>query len=482
MKIRFTLLSLLLLFAFEWTAQSQQMPLLSTEALKEDFQVFQNSIQDIHPGLYWYNDTTTIVQRFRHIEEQIGSGLELKTWYALLQEFYAKINCGHSWMSVPYAWRKQLEEGPYQLPFDIYFEKDKATLLNDLTPDQLLTKSHKVKTINGEPIMEVFNQLLQYAPSDGYNLTRRRQLVAWNFSRYYQTFIRHDSTVSLTLVSPSGAEKEVQMKALQKSVADSTRSARESLAASDDNALAAFKMINAETGYLRLKTFARGWLKNRKINYDKFLKSTFAQLQQSEAKVLVLDLRGNGGGSDTFGAKLCQYLIPNEFNYFDRMETVTSKFKYRKYSSTRWFNWVGVLFRKDKEQPGLYTFNYHSPLETQKPQKTAFTGQLIVLTDGGTFSTAADVASILHANNRAVFVGEEVGGGYYGNNSAIQYQIKLPNSGITYYIPVVRYYSSVDFPEFYGHGVKPDIAVSPSYEDFIAGRDTVLEKAIEAIK
>ena len=475
---RFTIIFLALLSLLCHGLTAQQLQTFSAEALKEDFKVFKNSIQDVHPGLYWYSDSAAIAQRFDKIESSIKEGMDIRDWYASLQEFYAQINCGHSWMSMPAAWVRPLDQGPYQLPIDIYFGEGKYTIQNDFTAEQKLAAGSQLVGINGQAFDKVFKSLWQYAPSDGFNQTRRKGIIAGNFSRYYQTFIQMDSVFSLSVQSPDGQVTEVQVSGIAKTVKDSLRKEIQGEPQGWwSRPLAEFEMMENATGYLRLHTFAKGWLKSQKINYDKFLKESFARLKSENAQSLILDLRGNGGGDDLLGAKLCRYLIATEFNYFDRMEAVTSKFKYKDYSSSKWLNLAGVLFKKDKAQPGKFTFNYHRGLKTQKPEKDAFKGQLIVLTDGGTFSTAADVASILHANDRGTFMGEEVGGGYYGNNSAVQYHIQLPNSKINYYIPVIRYYSSVDFPDFYGHGVKPDIAVSQSYEASMAGNDTVLEAA-----
>lgn len=474
------LVTLLMIFCASLNAQ--ELKTFSAEALKEDFRVFKNSIQDVHPGLYWYSDSASIAERFDKIEASIEDGMNIRDWYALLQEFYAQVNCGHSWMSMPSAWTNSLDQGPYHLPFDLFFEEGKYTVQNDFTANQVLKAGSEIMAINGQPFQEAFQSLWQYAPSDGFNQTRRKRIVKDNFSRYYQTFIKTDSSFTLTIKSVEGETKNIQVKGMARADKDSLRK----VMAGEPQGwwskpLAEFDIMEGGTGYLRLHTFAKGWLKSQKINYDKFLKESFARLKAESASSLILDLRGNGGGDDLLGAKLCRYLIDTEFGYFDRMEATTSKFKYKQYSSSKWMNLAGVLFKKDKSQPGKFTFNYHRGLKTQKPEQEVFTGKLVILTDGGTFSTAADVASILHANGKGTFVGEEVGGGYYGNNSAVQYHIKLPNTQINYYIPVIRYYSSVDYPAFYGHGVKPQVQVQPTYAAAQAGKDLVLETAMQAL-
>lgn len=480
-EVKITLISALL-FCLSIPCFGQNV--LSPQAMKEDFEVFKNSISDIHPGLYWYSDSSEVEERFNKIESAINKELSLREFYALVQEFYTAINCGHSWMSTPSAWQKEFDSSDYTLPINIYFEDSLFTVLHDLTEDNIIPKGSQVVTFNGEPMQEVFDNLLQYAPSDGFNLTRRRNFVAKNFSKLYQTFHTLTSTFDIEYkLSGSSAVKSVTIKGITKVAHKAIQKERYP---NDGNTerkpLASFKILEGNTGYIDLNTFDRNWLKSEKIKYKKFLKSTFKSLKENKVEKLVLDLRGNGGGSDVFGAVLCQYLMTEEFEYFDRMEAITSKFEYKDYSNTKWLNTAGILFKKDKTKPGFFTFNYHKPLATQKPRKNAFKGKIVVLTDGNTFSTSADVAAVLHFNKRATFIGREVGGGYHGNNSAMQYQIRLPNSKVTYYIPVIRYYTAVDNPDFFGHGVKPDIVVKDTYKDLMAQKDAVLESAMTFLK
>lgn len=451
---------------------------LSSQAMQEDFAVFKNSISDIHPGLYWYSDSTEVSDRFAKIEEAIAQDLSIREFYGLLQEFYSGINCGHSWMQKPKTWSQQLDSGNYRLPFDIYFEDSVFTVMNDLTAEQEAQVGTRVIAINGTSMLEIVDKLKSYAISDGFNQTRRFNFVASNFSQLYQLHYGLVDSFEVEILNGElGETRTKTFKGISKAEYETTKTERYGAAQNRwAQPLANFSISNG-IGYLDINTFAKGWLKSRDIKYKKFLKSSFSQLKEQGITKLILDIRGNGGGDDYLGAMLCQYLIDDEFKYFDRMETVTSKFKYKDYSNTKWMNWIGVILKKDKKKPGYFTFNYHRGLKTQKPNDLTFKGELVVLVDGQTFSTAADVASILYENDRGTFLGREVGGGYYGNNSAMQYDITLPNSKITYYIPIVRYYSSVDKPELFGHGVKPDIVVKTTYADYISQRDTSLEKA-----
>lgn len=455
---------------------------LNAKELKEDFRIFKRSIKDIHPGLYWYADSTEVESRFDEIERQLDGDLELRDFYTLTQKFYANMGCGHSWMSMPYKWRNYLDQKPFQIPFNIYFEQDRAFIQHDLTDQKELTEGAEILTLNGRDIMGIFTELLQYAPTDGFNETRRRSLIAGNFSRYYQTMIATDSILTIRL-KINTKEERFTVKGITKELANLRFVERYESKPAKPEKLLTFRSDAESSAYIQIQTFEKDELRGQDEDFRKFLKSAFSEIRKTKTKNLILDLRGNGGGHENLGVLLCQYLIPQEFKYFNRMESVTKNFDYKEYSYNRSLNLLGFLvLKKDKNKQGFYTYNRAKGLRNQSPKKEVFDGELTVLIDGGTFSTSADVAAILHANKRARFVGEEAAGGYYGNNSAIMYGITLPHSRISYYLPIIRYYSAVDYPAFYGRGVLPDVQVSPTYEDVLNERDVVLEKAIELLR
>lgn len=53
-------------------------------------------------------------------------------------------------------------------------------------------------------------------------------------------------------------------------------------------------------------------------------------------------------------------------------------------------------------------------LGIQQPSEPHSSGKVLVLMNGGSFSTTCEFRSNLPYRKRATFVGEEAGGGYYG--------------------------------------------------------------------
>ncbi|MEM8712850.1 MAG: S41 family peptidase, partial [Planctomycetota bacterium] len=194
---------------------------------------------------------------------------------------------------------------------------------------------------------------------------------------------------------------------------------------------------------------------------ESMLAKAFADLRRTRAPALALDLRGNGGGVDQYGALLCSYLLKSPFRYFDRIDV------------TEAYDGSGEVV---DDADGSRRMISHSGLDQQEPSSPAFEGELFVLIDGGTFSTAADVAAVLHSQGRGIFLGEESGGGYCGNTSGASKTVTLPMSGITMDLPMWKYTTAVDSTANTGRGVPVEHRIVPTWARTSEGVDQCLEK------
>ena len=98
--------------------------------------------------------------------------------------------------------------------------------------------------------------------------------------------------------------------------------------------------------------------------------------------------------------------------------------------------------------------------------------------NGGSFSTTCEFLSNLHYRKRATFVGEEAGGGYYGNTSGYAIWLTLPNSKVQMVVPLRTYYLAVKDGDP-NRSILPDYEVKPSIDDILSGNDVVMAKAIK---
>ena len=104
----------------------------------------------------------------------------------------------------------------------------------------------------------------------------------------------------------------------------------------------------------------------------------------------------------------------------------------------------------------------------------AYRGKVAILIDEGSGSASEVFAAFMQDRGRAIVVGRASYGGVLSST-----QLQLPTGGVLQYP-----HSDMTTPNgrrIEGRGVVPDIAVELKRADLLAGKDTVLERAIEAV-
>jgi C-terminal processing protease CtpA/Prc len=112
------------------------------------------------------------------------------------------------------------------------------------------------------------------------------------------------------------------------------------------------------------------------------------------------------------------------------------------------------------------------------PHRSRTQGKVFVLIDGGSFSGAADLAALIHHLKRGTFIGEEIGGGYYGNSSGKLPTVTLPNSGLKLQLPLYGYWNAVAGDDGERRGTRPDYVVPTNLSTVLQGQDQQLNTAL----
>ncbi len=102
-----------------------------------------------------------------------------------------------------------------------------------------------------------------------------------------------------------------------------------------------------------------------------------------------------------------------------------------------------------------------------------------LIINGLSFSTTADFSSVAKSDKRGTFIGEETGGGYYGNTSGETIKVELPNSKISIIIPKFKYINDVKASAYKDRGVIPDYIITPTIGQILLCKDVQLAKAID---
>ncbi|HKB17303.1 MAG TPA: S41 family peptidase, partial [Planctomycetota bacterium] len=193
------------------------------------------------------------------------------------------------------------------------------------------------------------------------------------------------------------------------------------------------------------------------------LRRAFAGMGAREA--VVLDLRGNGGGTDLLGQFLAEQLLEGEFVYF-RLRTRLSPDVLALPDFAVW---------KSMGRTEGWTDEAAIPVKRRGPP--SHLGRLVVLIDERCFSVTDNFLACLRDLHPDVrFVGRPTGGG----TGAPRRIATLPHSGATITACVMEPRS----PKgrlIEGRGTSPDIPVQWSRDDLLSGRDPDIEAALREI-
>jgi hypothetical protein len=178
-----------------------------------------------------------------------------------------------------------------------------------------------------------------------------------------------------------------------------------------------------------------------------------------------------------WGAWLVSKFTAKPFRYFEHIHlpTINPSFtNWKQESKENMKNYTVV----DPLGGFLATPKLHPGLGEQVPADNPFTGKLIVLADGLTFSTATDVCAQLRNRINTIFVGEETGGGYAGNTSGSNARFNFPHSGFRLSIHVYDYWNAVP-PREIGRGIMPDYTIENKVKEIEQGIDAQWEQALK---
>jgi Peptidase family S41 len=464
-------------------ARSGQGPQLSPAQMQADFDFLRKALEEAHPGLYRYTPKAEMDRVFTAQRAKLDRAMSKMEFLAVLMETTAAIRCGHTGVQMDAETQAAFAAAPL-FPLKIMIEKQKLFVLaNETSSDSTIRPGMEILEINGRTPREIFDRIMPTLSTDGDVETAKWRRLEVNFHRNYWL-----------LVDPA---KEFTIKA--RSADGNTTNARLAGVTADDRKRNNNPVNNEANEKLQKLDWAKGnlslrFLKDPEIaqirirsfdgdDYPRFLEDTFRTLRERGTRALVIDLRGNGGGEDGYGAMLVSYLTDKRFRYFDHIRAKAIDPSFKAYTDLSAEDERNLQDSAVADPAGgfIVTQKHHPEVEEQQAGKYPFLGQTIVLINGRTFSTAADFCAVAHHLKVATFVGEETGGAYYGNNSGEMPLVTLPNSKAQVRVPLLEYWNAVPGYDGTRRGIRPDLQVETTAANLLRGVDEQLDAALKLV-
>jgi len=343
--------------------------------------------------------------------------------------------------------------GDYQLYFENIEDKAIIVRVNASKKNEILIGSEVIE-VNGKPIEDYLNEEIIPYTSASTDFVRRDWSVSamlWGF--YGQKF-------DLKIKTPAGEIKSLAL-TIQKS------EEKEYFPPLEPDELMTFKWLEHGIAYVKLTAFDE-----EKI--DTLFIEKLPELRK--AKGLILDVRDNRGGSDKIGENIAKYLIEDTCFY-------TMRFKSRKNIADlkAWADYVTVKDTAgNKEATDVFNCSRNKLFEDRGvhkvvnniPMKDKVIVPTVLLIGHETVSAAEDFLLCFDKSKHIIKFGENSNG-----STGVKYCFNLPGGARG---EVCTHHETYpDGRPFVGCGVKPDIEIKRTIDDFVNSRDRALDEAVK---
>ena len=474
--------------------QGQPLTLTKEEAI-EDFKWLRFALEYVHPRLYKYDDQRTVDTRFDSLSRSINSDISGLDFLALVSKTNAAVRCGHLY-TIPQGQLAKEVSDKKVLPFHIKVLEDKIYILNDCSNSSILRGS-QILTINGKSDKEIFAAITPGIASDGYIDTRKQRLMERNFFRlfhgfdlYYNLHVDRGDVFRIEYAEfGTNKRKTVTVKGI--SIDERQKILLKKYSVDEESwfKTPSPKFEIDKQNDFALLTVSRSF-SDQAIDpdFDSLLNTAFAEIKNKLIGNLILDLRNNEGGNEYQQMELMSYLYDKPFKLYQNIYLSHLDFRPLKFviierdTSQLLFNNDDGYMRRINDNLWINNYEYSDNLKLKQPRENVFKGNMYVLTNGITFSSAADLVSDLKKTTDAVFIGEESGGTYEGPTGGDNIVIQLPNSKI-----MVRISPNIQIGHMYqkhpiGRGVLPTHPIQYTIKDIVDGKDLEMELAKRLIK
>jgi hypothetical protein len=463
---------------------------LTADEKLQDFRYMYNILKDSFPFFKVEMDKTGFdwLSKKEEFEKQIAATKSNEDFYFILSGIVKMIQNGHTGVIPPSRYFSMSESynDMFNRPWDTVLNqsgvKDKYEAWKSIIKESTEVLPVKIQYIEGKYVaIEDYKNIKKGYILETINEKNIDEYFKSNLDKYYLTYDykRNKLYVGSSMIL---AEKNKEYSAIFTSITGEKITEKLSPIAYQQKSSATLESSSCEQkiieenkiAYLRIKSMSDRTLMSDQTLIIEFFKRI------KDYPYLILDIRGNGGGTDYYWRNnVVAPLITEQTSGIIAMA-------YRGDYIKTFMRGRGIITKPISELPEQFRSEYTSAMDSfvttdisVRPENSVgFKGKIFLLVDKGVYSSSESFAAFCKDTGFAQIVGTNTGGDGIGIDPCV---MALPNSGL-----VVRF--SLDMG-INGDGTvnekahtKPDVFVETTYNDFLEGKDTMLNKAAELCK
>ncbi len=448
--------------------------------IRADFEALYRGLRESHYDLFARVSEAAYDQQFRDVLDGLNEPLTRIEIQIRFQRFVAVGNIAHARIEFPApAFDAYRARGGKILPIFVRVAEGEAFVSETYSDEAAIAVGDTVVAIGGEPIGAWVERLVAHISADTPYLAHAL-LEIW-FPRLMWLELGDRQEVAVTVRKPD-ASTVTAVVPLTTREAMMAAAARAAPVLELDWMGRGVKVLEADVAYLRPGPFME---LGREDAYDEtafrdFIDGAFAQILDAGSRALLIDLRNNPGGDNSFSDLMIAWFADRPFRFNKSFQirispntTASNQLRVEKSGGDpdRASNALAALY--SNQAPGS-TVEFELPFATPRTERQ-FEGEVFVLVNRYSFSNAVNVAAIVQDYGFGTVIGEETAD--FATTYGAMEHFELPRTGISVGYPkalIVR--PSGDLSP---RGVVPDIVIpTPRIE---GPQDPVLQSALHVL-
>ena len=407
--------------------------MISGEAVRNDLAYLYETLRAAHFDLYAHRSRDAYDRFYREVLDSIDGPMTRLDVVRLFTPFVAFGNIGHARTDFPVQdYVEYAQAGGTLLPFDIRVEDGRAFVARNYAEAPALAPGAELLALNGRAAADWIERTGRYVSAERPYMTHA-QLESM-FPRLVWLDEGKTDAFRVTVRSGAGGEKTIPVAAVPVMEIEEQKGERESLHHSRTA-----EVLPDGVAYLHPGPFYAADDTETLVSFETFIDDAFRRFMAADAQDLIIDLRNNPGGDNSYSDPMIAWIADKPFRF-------ASRFVVKASARTR-----TVLEELAAKAPGgvsaqmLDAMERHEDGETfafeipeAEPRETTFSGRVWALVNRHSYSNAATVAAIIQDYGFGAILGEETSD--LPTTYASSAQFTLPATGI-----VVTYPKAVSY-------------------------------------
>lgn len=406
--------------------------------LSADIAEWQDWLFATHPDPSFSMDVAAVNARFEAIAAGLSGSYSPRTAWYELAVMNPLFNDGHVAIRTPNAdYEAHLANGGMAFTLPVEWTQSRLLVGASVASDSPFSAGDEILTINGQAANDIASRIFDRTHGDSDGL--RRYLLETRFSLYLWGVTGGSDQWTITAMDADGHQYSADI--------DPERDSGEALS---DNWSLAFQ---SDVAILTVNTFAP----DLEDEFAAFVEPAFAEIAESGADHLIIDISRNGGGAHMLSDRLFAYITTERYTPLSAVTARITAENQARIPGSEIGSVVSLPFAQWVEPP--------AELENR------FEGDVAILVGPGTYSQAI----VMAATAQDFDIAPVAGPGTEGRaNSTGQVQIHaLPNSGLEVAAPIYIFIRANG--DTSGDPVQADIPLSGSRDEQISALIDILQ-------